>query len=120
VARESMRYAVDLARRFEAELVLVTSLEDREDSPGAVREHERRLCDWVPAHVRTHCTMKPVVRKGDAAEQILRTAGETESDLIVIGAQHRPLLEATIFGTTSIRVMRHAACPVLTVPRHAT
>jgi len=27
------------------------------------------------------------------------------------------LLETTIFGTTSIRVMRHASCPVFTVVR---
>jgi nucleotide-binding universal stress UspA family protein len=98
----------------------MTSLEEGTGDPGGtMQEHERKLCDWVPEGVRTHCRLKPVVRKGDAAEQILRTAGETDSDLIVIGAQYRPLLEATIFGTTSIRVMRHATCPVLTVPRHA-
>ena len=35
-----------------------------------------------------------------------------------VAAQHKPLLETTIFGTTSVRVMRHAACPVLAVVQH--
>lgn len=119
VAYESLRYAADLARRFGAELTVMTSLEgDATASDEALRQHERRLCDWVPEDVQAHCTLRPAVRRGDAAEQVLRMAKEEGSDLLVIGAQHRPLLEATIFGTTSVRVMRHAACPVLTVVRH--
>jgi nucleotide-binding universal stress UspA family protein len=117
VARDSLRYAADLARRFGAELTVMTSLEGGADGAGE-REQERRLCDWIPEEVQAHCTLRPVVRRGDAAEQVLRMAKEEGSDLVVIGAQHRPLLETTIFGTTSVRVMRHAACPVLTVVRH--
>ena len=119
VAREALHYAGDLAQRFDAELVVVTSLENNGDaSDEAVREQEQKLCTWVPDGVQAHCTVEPIVRRGDAAEQILRTAREVGSDLVVIGAQHRPFLEATILGTTSIRVLRHAACPVLTVVRH--
>ena len=119
VAREALRYAVDLARRFESELIVMTSLEgEAARSVKAAREQERKLCDWVPENVQASCMIEPIVCHGDAAEQIIRTASEEDGDLIVIGAQHRPLLETTIFGTTSVRVMRHAACPVLTVARH--
>ena len=119
VAVESLRYAADLAQRFESELTVITILEgDASESEGVLREQEQKLCEWIPEDVLAGCTLKPVVRRGDAAEQIIRTAREEEHDLIVIGAQHRPLLETTIFGTTSIRVMRHAACPVFTVVRH--
>lgn len=119
LSRESLRYAVDLARRFGAGLTVMTSLEkDAPETEGTAREQEQNLCDWIPGSVQAHCKLKPVVRRGDAVEQILETSREEGIDLIVIGAQHRPLLETTIFGTTSIRVMRHAACPVLTVVRH--
>ena len=119
LAREALHYAGELARRFEAELVVVTSLEGDEYATDEVaRDQERELCAWVPEGLQARCPVEPLVRRGDASEQILRTAREVGSDLIVIGAQHWPLLEATIFGTTSIRVMRHAACPVLTVIRH--
>ena len=48
----------------------------------------------------------------------VKLPGEKDEFLIVIGAQHRQLLESTILGTTSVRVMRHASCPVLTIARH--
>ena len=120
VAQEALHWAADLARRSGAELVLMTSLEEEEaGSEEVIHEHEQRLCAGVPEGVQAHCSIRPAVRRGNAAEQILGMAVEEECDLIVIGAQHRPLLEATIIGTTSVRVMRHAPCPVLTVSRHA-
>ncbi len=50
-------------------------------------------------------------------EGILHGARAQQAGLIVLGAQHRPLLEATFFGTTSVRLMRHAPTAVLTVVR---
>jgi nucleotide-binding universal stress UspA family protein len=116
-ARDALRYAADLAGRSGAELILMTSLEERGASEELRRDHEQRLCASVPESVRARCTLSPVVRQGDAAEQILKLAADAQCDLVVIGAQHRPLLETTIIGTTSVRVMRHASCPVLTVSR---
>ncbi|MEW6749642.1 MAG: universal stress protein [Candidatus Latescibacterota bacterium] len=116
VAREALRYAVDLAQRGGGELVLATSLEEG-GSEEEARRHRERLCADVPAGVQSRCALRPVVRRGPAAEEVLRLAAEEAPDLIVIGAQHRPLLETTVIGTTSVRVMRHAPCPVLTVSR---
>ena len=118
VSEDALKLAVEMARRSDAELVLMTSLEDGDESSNSVSHHEERLCAGVPAGVQAHCSLRSIVRRGDAAEQILQMAQEEQCDLIVIGAQHRPLLQSTIIGTTSVRVMRHAVCPVLTVPRH--
>jgi nucleotide-binding universal stress UspA family protein len=38
--------------------------------------------------------------------------------MIVLGAQHRRFFDSTVIGTTTVRVTRHAPCPVLTVIRH--
>ena len=78
--------------------------------------HERRLCEWVGTEFTERCQVRPVVRAGDPAKQTLQMAGDAGADLVVIGAQHRPFLGAAILGTTSVRVMRHATCPVLTLP----
>lgn len=115
VAMESLRHAADLASRCGAELV-VMSVEESEDQ-GVRRDHEEQLRTLIPQPLQDHCRLRHVVRRGEAAEQILQLAAEEHSDLLVIGAQHRPLLEATILGTTSVRVMRHAPCSVLTVVR---
>lgn len=118
VAMEALRHAADLASRAGAELV-VMSVEESEDQ-GIRRDHEAQLRALIPQPLQDYCRLRPVVRRGEAAEQILQLAAEEHSDLIVIGAQHRPLLEATIIGTTSVRVMRHAPCSVLTVVRSYT
>lgn len=64
-----------------------------------------------------HCQMQPIVRHGDAGEQVIRLAQEADVDLIVIGAQHRTFVDTTVLGVTTVRVTRHAPCPVLVVPR---
>ena len=115
VAMEALRHAVDLASRSGAELVVI-SVEETEDQ-GVRRDHEAQLRALIPQPLQDHCRLRPAVRQGEAAEQILKMAAEEHSDLLVIGAQHRPLLEATILGTTSVRVMRHAPCSGLTVGR---
>jgi nucleotide-binding universal stress UspA family protein len=61
--------------------------------------------------------LQEMVLKGDGAEKILTFADEEKIDLIVMGAQHRQFFDSTIVGTTSIRVVRHAPCPVFTLIR---
>jgi nucleotide-binding universal stress UspA family protein len=113
VALEALRHAADLASRSGAELVVMSV----EEESGLRRDHEEQLRALIPPPLQDHCRLRPVVRHGEAAEQILHLAAEEHSDLLVIGAQHRPLLEATILGTTSVRVMRHAPCSALIVTR---
>jgi len=101
--------ACGLSKAFGAELTVIHSIE-----PG--REAAPEPFSWIPEDMRSHCTFHTVVRKGDAAEQIVTQAREHNSDLIVIAGRHRPFLEATVFGSTTVRVMRHAPCPALIVP----
>ena len=115
VAMEALRHAVDRASRSSAELVVI-SVEERGEAARR-HEHEDQLRALIPQPLQDRCRLRPVARQGEAAEQILHLAAEEHSDLLVIGTQHRPLLEATILGTTSVRVMRHAPCSVLTVSR---
>lgn len=114
VARAALAHAADLAARSGAELLLLAV--DEGEGPGQ-RPDPDQLCALVPAGLRARCALRSLGRRGEAAEQILQVAAEEHRDLIVLGAQHRPLLETTIFGTTSVRVMRHAPAAVLTVVR---
>ena len=53
---------------------------------------------------------------GSAANEIVRRAGETKADLIVIGTHGRRGLAHAMLGSVAERVVQHASCPVLTVP----
>ncbi|HEY4186757.1 MAG TPA: universal stress protein [Polyangia bacterium] len=56
---------------------------------------------------------------GRADEQIVTRAKETRADLIVMGTHGRSGLAHALLGSNSARVIQHAPCPVLIVPRHA-
>jgi nucleotide-binding universal stress UspA family protein len=116
VALKALEHAVGMSKCFEAELLVLHVIESY--SPDIKEEEEHgRLCAWVPDRIRSRCTLKEVVRRGDAAEQIIEVASSAGCDMIVLGAQHKRFHDTTVLGTTTLRVTRHAPCPVLTVIR---
>jgi len=102
-----------LASAFGASLAVLHAAEKSDVSPEQIHE---QLCQWVPEETRRQCQVTEIVRHGDAAEQIILQAREQGVDLIVVGAEHRPLLEWSTLGTTAERVMRHSPCSVLVLP----
>jgi nucleotide-binding universal stress UspA family protein len=58
------------------------------------------------------------VREGNAAEEILAKAHAMASDLLVLGTHGRSGFERLMLGSITEKVLRKAACPVLTVPRN--
>lgn len=119
VARAALHHAAAVAQCFGAELFVLHILES--SGPGdAEEEVHRTLCQWIPPEVRARCQLQELVRRGDAAEQIIAAAESLGSDLIVLGAQHRRFFDTTVIGTTTVRVTRHAPIPVLTVIRGTT
>jgi nucleotide-binding universal stress UspA family protein len=57
------------------------------------------------------------IREGDAAAEILETASSQPTDLIVMGTHGRSGFERLVLGSVTEKVLRKAACPVLSVPR---
>ena len=73
------------------------------------------LCSWLPAEEWARCDIRELERRGDAAEEIVRLASAEAIDLLVLGAPRRRFFEGMVLGTTTLRAVRHAGCPVLTV-----
>jgi nucleotide-binding universal stress UspA family protein len=117
VARAAFEHACSVARTFAARLTVVFVVEQETGPPGSIERAEEMLRAWLPAEAQTKFAVEPVIRHGDAAEQILALAREEAVDLVVIGAQHQRFVDTTVLGVTTVRVTRHAPCPVLVVPR---
>jgi nucleotide-binding universal stress UspA family protein len=111
--RRSMEAGAGIATAFGARLL---ALHAQEQGGETLEQAHERLCQWIPKAARSGCEIKEAVRQGNAAEEILRHAQEEDADLIVLGAEHRPLLEITTWGTSTERVIRHSAKPVLVLP----
>ena len=61
-------------------------------------------------------TIQTMVEEGDFAETILRTAEETQSDIIVIGSHSQKWLENIVMGSVTEKVMNHSPIPLFIVP----
>jgi nucleotide-binding universal stress UspA family protein len=58
---------------------------------------------------------KTLVRLGQPYHEITEVARTQKADLLVITTHGRTGLKHALLGSTAERVVRHAACPVLTV-----
>ncbi|MFN8006187.1 MAG: universal stress protein [Terriglobia bacterium] len=114
VSRLALRHTVSLAEWFDAN-VLVLHVAEPPVDPASSNQLKDQLCQWVSPSLRTRCVLKEMVDQGHAAEQIIQLARTLHCDLIVMGAQHKRFFDTTVLGTTTVRVTRHASCPVLTV-----
>jgi nucleotide-binding universal stress UspA family protein len=126
----ALTYALSIAQETDATLTVLHAIEIplelseympptdfnidevRAASTGASLD---RLRDLIPNSTRTFCTVETLVEEGAAYRQVLKVAGERQSDLIVMGVQGRGALDLLLFGSNTARVTRAAACPVLVV-----
>jgi nucleotide-binding universal stress UspA family protein len=128
----ALDYAVSLAQEADACLTVqhVFDLEgtmsehwrDRLTPPSLRQELEmlederrERLARALPESVSTYCDVETVMTSGTPYREILRLAGEKQSDLIVLGVHGRGAADLLFFGSTTNQVVRQAACPVLTI-----
>jgi nucleotide-binding universal stress UspA family protein len=123
-ADEAFETALDFAELCDARLQVVSvatppepptrveteaAIEAATEHFEAIFEGLRRRAQERGVHLETR------VLVGHPAEQVLRLAGDTGADLIVVGHRGRSTIREWLFGSTSRRIVAHAACSVLVV-----
>ena len=63
---------------------------------------------------QTHAP-REFIHVGKPASEIIRTAKEWPTDIIVIGSHGRHGIQRALLGSVAEAVMRHAPCPVLVI-----
>ncbi len=107
----AVEVAASLAGRLGARLTVLHALER-----GGDEASERdRVCSWLPGSIEAACDWQVTVAHGNPAEQIVSAALNDGADMIVVGGLRRSFFKASVLGSTTERVVRHAHCPVLTV-----
>jgi nucleotide-binding universal stress UspA family protein len=125
-AERALAWAGALAKRFDADLELVTSVFVVPLGAGPhaygippdylrnVREQADRHLDEIAARfsrdgVRVQCT----VLHEDPSSGVCARAAETKADLVAIGTRGRGALSHVLLGSVAERTARLAKCPVL-------
>lgn len=125
LAAQALRYAVPLARQLGGKISLLHVLEwpvvpatlgaAMTDEDRITEAARRKLDELAQATVPPGLLDKTHVRTGRAYQDIAEAARGQRMDLIVMATQGRTGLKRALLGSTAERVVRHAACPVLTV-----
>lgn len=129
-ACKAIKAAGELAETFSAELILIhvvgpvpvmetptglagfdVAAYQRELSESAKTSLQARLDKHVPPSIASQA----LVVHGDAAHEIVRVASEEGVDLIVISTHGEAGWRHRIFGSVTEKIIRHAACPILTI-----
>jgi nucleotide-binding universal stress UspA family protein len=111
IAQRALQEAFALARLAGAQLTVLHVREETDEEGEANEAIDRCLAPIGDTDVQ----VERVVLEGHADVETVEYARDIGIDLIVLGAQHRRFSDATVLGKTTMHVLRHAHCPVLTV-----
>lgn len=117
----AVRYGLEMARAFNAEVTALTvsSARGSRFAPGGgVEEFPPEVCRKAVEYVASEgrklgVLVTPAIVPGSPANEILRAS--SEHDLIVMGTNGRTGLEYLRLGSVAEKTIRHARCPVLVV-----
>jgi nucleotide-binding universal stress UspA family protein len=127
---KALEFAVDLAKKYSSQLVLVHVVMRQIyaiNPPEAgilagtaiVRELEAEGKSILAKAVETvkaqGLPVEARLRQGVPAEELLRAAVDEKADLIVLGSRGLSQVKAFLLGSVSDKVSHHAKCPTLIV-----
>ncbi len=129
-------YAVDMAKRHDAEIIILHAIEpipastfgtatdkaehsQHEVSMEVIRNRLQKFCEKVEEKnslACVHLVAKVVVEVGYPAEEILKAADEEGCDLIVLGSHGKGFLRHAFLGSVTRSVLERTRKPVFTIP----
>lgn len=126
-SQAATQYAVELAKKFGAQLHLLHVIEDpvvympmfesyalppKEDFENFAKT---RLDNWILDEDKAGLEISTHWVHGNPFADILKYAKREEIDLIVVGTHGRSFTAHLLLGSVAEKVVRKAFCPVLTV-----
>lgn len=126
---EALDRAVELAKTFQAELLLVHVVEPMPAvtpdfgygfevntyEEGVYSDTEERLHDVIERRVPSGIRSRSLLRYGEPSTEIVKIAEEEGADLIVIATHGLTGWRHLVFGSVAEKVVRLACCPVLSL-----
>jgi nucleotide-binding universal stress UspA family protein len=83
--------------------------------PGELKKLTMHFLEKMKHHLKED-TIQTLVKEGDFAETILKTAKEIHADVIVLGTHSRKWLENIVMGSVTEKVLNHTTIPLFIIP----
>ncbi len=124
-AEKALDYALNLAEKHDANVEILTVVDEVKMAPDWAREYSEKLREQSE-DVLTKAFSKAVKEKpnikiskclaeGYASEEIVKCAEKGYHDLIVMGSRGMGIVRGLVLGSVSTRVANQAGIPVLIV-----
>ena len=128
-SKSALKYAVNFAKIFKADMFLIYVVEPiiyppdfsmgQIAIPSVSTEWDERARDELDKLAKTEISsdvyVKTIIKTGKPFVEIIDTATEENIDLIIIATHGHSGVEHILFGSTAEKVVRKASCPVLTL-----
>ena len=118
----ALQYAEDIAQHFEAEItiVFVSEIDDpqtklRKSANDNDKAIKSALAHLLLDHNVVTQSLRIEVRHGSPAAEIVKASHDLHTDLIIMCTHGRSGLSHMLMGSVAEKVVRLAACPVLTI-----
>jgi nucleotide-binding universal stress UspA family protein len=127
-SERALARALDLAALTGGHLTIMTAVDSFLDAATSAAGHGEALMRQTQDEIQNLLARISSTRgrlreapgiavvTGDAAEEILKQIKECDADLVVMGTQGLEGARRMMFGSTTERVLRESAVPVLAVP----
>jgi nucleotide-binding universal stress UspA family protein len=134
-------YAVDMARKHDAKIVILHSVEsghnisysgidienlvkeakkeEREAELNKIKKRVEGFCERMDTYMDSSClalVSKILVPLGHPVEEILEAAIEEGCDAIVLGTHGKGFLKQTFLGSVAVKVLERSRKPVFIIP----
>lgn len=128
-SKAALKYAVNFAQMSNAEMILIYVVEpviyppdfsmgqiaipsvNSEWDTKAKEELDKLAANEIPSGTKVNC----IIKTGKPFLEIIETAAELDTDIIIIATHGHTGVEHILFGSTAEKVVRKAPCPVLTL-----
>ncbi|EEF62863.1 universal stress protein [Pedosphaera parvula] len=134
-SKRALEYALPLAEKFGAKIILVHVIEptfypdnvmipaETEEVNAIMASEGRKMLDQLGAEkIKSGIDSQKIITTGRPYNEIIQAAASQHADLIIMATHGYTGLKHMFMGSTAERVVRHAPCPVLVVRerRHET
>jgi len=89
------------------------------ESIEGLKNESQLFLDKTKRHLGDN-SIQTLVKKGDCAESILKTAKDLHIDIIVMGSHSRRWLENIVMGSVTEKVLHHTSIPLFIIPTKKT
>ena len=87
----------------------------QKDSAEGLREASIHYLEKTKKHLADDA-IQILVREGDFADGIIKSAKELHADIIVIGSHSQKWLEKIVMGSVTEKVLSHTSIPLFVIP----